>query len=136
MTTGAAKELAATERKKKEPTKSSGSPLKDKSNDHHNSKGTTMEAEMGTKLHSLIHTTKLIRTLKQTVKELAGTKKAAEEKDERIIKLEQELVEQQRKNAKLTAALKQANTMVEEREAIIIKLERNWQRHNKGMPPR
>lgn len=135
-TTKAAKELVATERKKKEPTKSSkktsndsGSPLRDKSNEHHDSnvypskKGTTTEAEMGTKLHSVIHNdckiAKLIRELKQTAKEL----EAAKEKDETIIKLEQELVEQHRKNDKLTAALKQANTTVKDREAIIIKLE-------------
>ena len=79
----AAKDLAAAERKKKEPTAKSsikaisvsGSPFKDKSNEYHDSnvypskKGTTMEAEMGTKLHSVIpddpKIAKLIGALKQ-----------------------------------------------------------------------
>ena len=163
----AIKESASTMRKmkKKEPTAKSskktsnvyGSPLKDKSNEYNfnvppSKKGTTMEAEMGTKLYSVISNDSTIAdltaALKQAAKELAATKKAAEEKEvaaleqantmveerEAII-IKQELVEQQSKNAKLIAALKQANTTVEEREAIIIKLKKEAATQQRLPPP-
>lgn len=87
----AAKDLAAAERKKKEPTAKSsikassvsGSPLKDKSNEdnsneHPSKKGTTMEAEMGTKLHSVIPDDPKIAKL------IGALKQANVEKDEQL----------------------------------------------------
>ena len=93
----AAKESAATERKKKkkEPTANSsikassvsGSPLKDKSNEdnsnvHPSKKGTTMKAEIGTKLHSVIpNDSEIIAELNAALKQ-ANVK--SDEKDEQL----------------------------------------------------